>query len=203
MPVTIFIGENGAGKSTLLKAMCSKCNIHIWEGVPRVRYELNRFENKLPDALDIQWVNGSVPGSFFSPELFRNFSQLLDEWAVNSPGILEYFGGESLMTQSHGQSTMAYFRSMYQKKGLYFLDEPEAALSPKTQLDVLGLLNDISSSGNSQFIISTHSPILMSCRQAEIYSFDNQSIERIAFKDTPHYKVYKDFFMDDLRALLG
>ncbi len=194
MPVTIFIGENGAGKSTLLKAMCSKCKIHIWEGVPRVRYELNRFENKLPNALDIQWVNGSVPGSFFSPELFRNFSQLLDEWAVNSPGILEYFGGESLMTKSHGQSTMAYFRSMYQKKGLYFLDEPEAALSPKTQLDLLGLLNDISANGDAQFIISTHSPIIMSCRQAEIYSFDNHSIERINFKDTPHYKVYKDFF---------
>ncbi len=194
MPVTIFIGENGAGKSTLLKAMCNRCKIHIWEGVDRVRYELNRFENKLPNALDIQWVNGSVPGSFFSPELFRNFSQLLDEWAVNSPGILEYFGGESLMTQSHGQSTMAYFRSMYQKKGLYFLDEPEAALSPKTQLDLLGLLNDISANGNSQFIISTHSPILMSCRQAEIFSFDDHSIERIAFKETPHYKVYKDFF---------
>jgi predicted ATPase len=194
MPVTFFIGENGAGKSTLLKSICSKCRIHIWEGVPRVRYELNQFENKLPNALDIQWVNGSVPGSFFSPELFRNFSQLLDEWAVNSPGILEYFGGESLMTQSHGQSTMAYFKSMYQKKGLYFLDEPEAALSPKTQLDLLGLLNDISAKGDAQFIISTHSPIIMSCQEAEIFSFDNHLIERIAFKETPHYKVYKEFF---------
>jgi predicted ATPase len=194
MPVTFFIGENGAGKSTLLKSICSKCRIHIWEGVPRVRYELNQFENKLPNALDIQWVNGSVPGSFFSPELFRNFSQLLDEWAVNSPGILEYFGGESLMTKSHGQSTMAYFKSMYQKKGLYFLDEPEAALSPKTQLDLLGLLNDISAKGDAQFIISTHSPIIMSCQEAEIFSFDNHLIERIAFKETPHYKVYKEFF---------
>jgi predicted ATPase len=83
---------------------------------------------------------------------------------------------------------------MYQKKGLYFLDEPEAALSPKTQLDLLGLLNDISASGDSQFIISTHSPILMSCQQAEIYSFDDQSIERIAFTDTLHYRVYKEFF---------
>jgi len=194
MPVTVFIGENGAGKSTLLKAMCNRCNIHIWEGVSRVRYEQNRFEDKLPHALGVSWVNGSVPGSFFSPELFRNFSQLVDEWAVNSPGILEYFGGESLMTKSHGQSTMAYFRSMYQKKGLYFLDEPEAALSPKTQLDLLGLLNDISVKGDAQFIISTHSPILMSCREAEIYSFDNAQIEPINYKSTPHYNVYKQFF---------
>ncbi len=194
MPVTVFTGENGSGKSTLLKAMCSRCNIHIWEGVYRARYETNQFEDGLHHALDIHWVNGSVTSSFFSPELFRNFSQLLDEWAINSPGILEYYGGESLLTQSHGQSTMAYFRSMYHKKGLYFLDEPEAALSPKTQLDLLGLLNEMSAQGNAQFIISTHSPILMSCRQAEIYSFDNRSIERIAFKDTPHYKVYNEFF---------
>ena len=193
-PVTVFTGENGTGKSTLLKAMCCRCNIHIWEGVYRTRYEVNQFEDKLHHALDIQWVNGSVPGSFFSPELFRNFSQLVDEWAINSPGILEYYGGASLLTKSHGQSCMAYFKSMYNKKGLYFLDEPEAALSPKTQLDLLGLLNEMSIKGNAQFIISTHSPILMSCRQAELYSFDNNSIERIAFKDSPHYKVYNEFF---------
>jgi len=83
---------------------------------------------------------------------------------------------------------------MYQKKGLYLLDEPEAALSPRTQLDLLQLLNEISSKGDAQFIISTHSPILMSCQEAEIFSFDHQSVERIAFKDTTHYKVYKEFF---------
>ncbi len=193
-PVTVFTGENGTGKSTLLKAMCSRCNIHIWEGINRVRYEANAFEDKLQHALDIRWVNGRVPGSFFSPELFRNFSQLVDEWAVNSPDILEFYGGKSLLTLSHGQSTMAYFKSMYNRKGLFFLDEPEAALSPKTQLDLLELLNENSCNGDAQFIISTHSPILMSCRQAALFSFDNRSIERIDFKATSHYKVYNQFF---------
>ncbi len=193
-PVTIFTGENGTGKSTLLKALCIRCSIHIWEGVSRTRYEFNYYEDKLPNALDIQWANGKVTGSFFSPELFRNFSQLVDEWAVNSPGILEFYGGESLMSQSHGQSTMSYFKSMYHRKGLYFLDEPEAALSPKTQLDLLDLLNEKSGDGDAQFIISTHSPILMSCCQAELFSFDCDSIERIDFKDTSHYKVYEQFF---------
>lgn len=193
-PVTVFTGENGTGKSTLLKAICSRCRIHIWEGVSRVRYEINRFEDKLDRTLDIQWVNGSVPGSFFSPELFRNFSQLVDEWAANDPCILKFYGGKSLQTQSHGQSCMAYFKSIYTRRGLYFLDEPEAALSPKTQLDLLGLLNELSAKGDAQFIISTHSPIIMSCRQAEIFSFDNHSIERIDFKDTDHYRVYNDFF---------
>ncbi|MBC2716914.1 MAG: AAA family ATPase [Desulfobacteraceae bacterium] len=193
-PVTVFIGENGTGKSTLLKAICSRCHIHMWEGVYRRRFDENEYEDKLQHTIDIQWVNGMVPGSFFSPELFRNFSQLVDEWAVSSPGILEYYGGKSLLSLSHGQSTMAYFRSMYNRKGLFFLDEPEAALSPTTQLDLLELLNEKSSNGDTQFIISTHSPILMSCHEAELYSFDNRSIARIDFKETSHYKVYKQFF---------
>lgn len=198
-PVSVFTGENGTGKSTLLKAICLRCHIHIWEGIRRTRYESNIFEDKLQHVLDINWVDGPATGSFFSPELFRNFSQLVDEWAVNSPGILAYYGGESLLTKSHGQSTMSYFRSMYNKKGLYFLDEPEAALSPSTQLKLMDLFNEKSSGNESQFIISTHSPILMSCRQAEIFSFDHGTIRSVDLKDTSHYKVYHQFFMDSVK----
>jgi len=195
-PITVFTGENGTGKSTLLKALCRRCNIHIWEGMQRTKYNFNRYENMLQHALDIQWVDGSVPGSFFSPELFRNFSQLVDDWAISSPGMLEYYGGESLTDKSHGQSCMAYFKSIYKVKGLHFMDEPEAALSPKTQLDLLDVLIKMSVDGHAQFIISTHSPILMSCRQAELYSFDNDSIDHISYKETQHYKIYKKFFSD-------
>ncbi len=76
------------------------------------------------------------------------------------------------------------------------MDEPEAALSPKTQLDLLDVLIKMSVDGHAQFIISTHSPILMSCRQAELYSFDNDSIDHISYKETQHYKIYKKFFSD-------
>ncbi|MBT4290218.1 MAG: AAA family ATPase [Deltaproteobacteria bacterium] len=193
-PITIFTGENGSGKSTLLKALCRRCRIHIWEGVARSSYDGNQFEDMLVDTIDIKWLQGMVQGSFFSPELFRNYSHLVDEWAIGSPGILNHFGGSSLVTQSHGQSCMAYFKSIYKVKGIYFLDEPEAALSPKTQLDLLSLLTEISKQGHAQFIIATHSPILMSCNQAMLYSFDNDSIKPISYEETEHYKVYSAFF---------
>ena len=193
-PITIFTGENGSGKSTLLKALCRRCHIHIWEGIARTSYDNNQFEGMLVDTIDIKWIQGIVQGAFYSPELFRNYSHLVDEWAVGSPGILDHYGGSSLVTQSHGQSCMAYFRSIYKVKGIYFLDEPEAALSPKTQLELLELLTEISKQGHAQFIIATHSPILMSCSQAGLYSFDGDSIQPISYEETEHYKVYTAFF---------
>jgi predicted ATPase len=198
-PVTLFVGENGSGKSTLLQALCRRCNIHIWEGMYRARVKSSPYESMLPSTLNIDWANGPVPGSFFSPELFRNFSQLVEEWSVRSPDLLDYFGGRSLVTQSHGQSCMAYFRSIYRVKGLHFLDEPEAALSPKTQLELRAVLNELSCTGHAQFIISTHSPILMSLERATLYSFGQEGISPTTYQATEHYKVYKEFFavLDD------
>ncbi|MFC1515723.1 AAA family ATPase [Thermodesulfobacteriota bacterium] len=192
-PVSFFVGENGTGKSTLLRAICRKCDIHIWEGVARRRYDVNPYEGELHTAIDVRWTNGAVPGSFFASELFKNFAQLIDEWAVANPGQLEYFGGKSLLTQSHGQSLMSFFRSRYQIKGLYLLDEPETALSPKTQLELLGLLKEMSRAGHAQFVIATHSPILMACPGARIYSFDGIPIREMDYKETAHFKIYHSF----------
>ena len=195
-PVTIFAGENGSGKTTLLSALCRRCNVYIWEGGSRQRVRSNPYEKMLDRALAVEWANGSVPGSFFSPELFRHFSQLVDEWASASPELLDYFGGSSLVTQSHGQSCMAYFKSRFKVKGIHFLDEPEAALSPASQLAFLSLLSEMSDAGHAQFIISTHSPILMSCPRATVYSFDGDRITRIPFEETEHYRVYRKFFSE-------
>ena len=193
-PVTLFVGENGTGKSTVLQAVCRRCNIHIWEGAYRARTQSSPYEHRLPEAVDVRWADGPVPGSFFSPELFRNFSQLVEEWSLRSPDLLDYFGGKSLVSQSHGQSCMAYFRSIYKVKGLHFLDEPEAALSPKTQLALVALLDELSRAGHAQFIISTHSPILMSLGQATLYCFDQEAIRQTTYHETEHYQVYKGFF---------
>lgn len=193
-PVTIFAGENGTGKSTLLTALCRKCNIYMWEGEYRRRCTNNPYENMLDSALDIEWLDDSVPGSFFSPELFRHFSQLVDEWAESSPGLLDYFGGKSLLIQSHGQSCLSYFKARFKIKGIHFLDEPEAALSPASQVEFVKVITEMGEAGIAQFFISTHSPIIMSCKQAAIYSFDKIPVELISYRDTSHYRIYKDFF---------
>lgn len=200
-PVTFFVGENGTGKSTLLEAICLKCGIYIWEGMERRRFEINPHEKELHKAIDIQWNNGPVPGSFFASEIFRNFVQLLDEWAAADPKLLRYFGGRSLMTQSHGQSFMSFFKARYQIKGLYLLDEPETALSPKSQLDFLKLLHEMGLAGHAQFIIASHSPILMACPGAKIYSFDDIPVRQIDYNDTDHYRIYKTFMMNPSQYL--
>jgi predicted ATPase len=191
--VTFFVGENGTGKSTLLEALAVRCGIHIWRGLERSRYEINPYERELYKYITVEWTDGFVPGSFFASEIFRNFAESLDEWAAADPGILQYFGGKSLVTQSHGQSLMSFFRSRFRIKGLYFLDEPETALSPKTQLGFLKILADMSEAEHAQFIIATHSPIILACPGAKIYSFDTIPVTQIGYEKTEHYRIYKEF----------
>ncbi|MBN2063077.1 MAG: AAA family ATPase [Deltaproteobacteria bacterium] len=194
--VTFFVGENGSGKSTLLKAIANRCGIHIWRTEINTRIEKSPYEEELYKFLSIKWQNGSVPGSFFGSEVFKDFAQYLDEWAVTDPRILDYFGGKSLLAQSHGQSIMSLFRARYRIKGLYLMDEPETALSPKSQIELLRVIIEMSNAGHAQFIIATHSPLLMACPEAEILSFDNGSLKQVNYEETEHYRIYKQFMED-------
>ncbi|MFO7784067.1 MAG: AAA family ATPase [Thermodesulfobacteriota bacterium] len=200
-PVTLFAGENGSGKSTLLRAIANRCGIHIWKTIETSRFEINPYEQLLWRFIDVEWTGDYVSGSFFSSEMFYDFARNLDEWAVSDPGTLRYFGGKSLMTQSHGQSLMSFFEARYRIKGLYLMDEPETALSPRTQLDLLNLLEETGKAGHAQFIVATHSPILLACSGATIYSFDQIPIDEIAYEDTEHYRVYRDFMKKMERKL--
>lgn len=192
-PITLFCGENGTGKSTLLKAAAVRCGIHIWQDNTVRRHTPNPYEEDLYKTITVQWADGPVPGSFFGSQIFSDFSRILEEWAVNDVKMLDYFGGHSLVTQSHGQSLMAYFQSRYSIRGIYFLDEPETALSPASLIELLNLLIKASHQGHAQFIIATHSPLLLACPQSRIYSFDRPVIEPIDYKDTAYYKIYKTF----------
>ena len=195
-PVTFFVGENGTGKSTFLEALALASNIHIWRKCDGVRYQVNRYEKELYRYITVTWANGKVPGSYFGSEIFNDFRRILDSWASSDPGQLDYFGGKSLITQSHGQSIMSYFRSCYSRKGIYFLDEPETALSPQSQLELMDILHEYGKSGQAQFIIATHSPILLAYENAKIFSFDCSPVSAIAYRDTAHYKIYKRFLLD-------
>jgi predicted ATPase len=200
-PITFFVGENGTGKSTLLEAVSLRSGIHIWKGLERTRCTSNPYECALYRFIDCDWTDGSVPGSFFGSSTFRNFATLLDELASMDPGLLDYFGGKSLLTQSHGQSLMSFFRSRYTIKGLYLLDEPETALSPKTQLLFLDLLTNMSLAGHAQFIIATHSPILLACPGSVIYSFDHVPARRLNYDETDHFRIYKEFMANPGRVV--
>ncbi|HSH70945.1 MAG TPA: AAA family ATPase [Deferrisomatales bacterium] len=200
--VTFFAGENGSGKTTFLEAVAQRCGTHIWRTPEGRRVERNPFEKTLHRHLETQWVDGPVPASFFSSQSHRDFSLTVENWAAADPGQLVCFGGRSLVTQSHGQSVMAFFRSRYRLKGLYFLDEPETALSPRKQVELLHLLQEMAARGHAQFLIATHSPILLACPGATIYSFDRAPLAPIEYEATEYYRIYRDF-LNDRAAFLG
>jgi len=202
-PVTFFAGENGTGKSTLLKAVCRKCDIYIWEDTERARYRPGSYEEELHNYIDIEWFNSSVPGSFFGSQIFHDFARFLDGWARATPAVLDYFGGNSLLSQSHGESIISFFSNRYKIKGLYFIDEPETALSPKSQLELLKILKKMGEAGHAQFIIATHSPILLACPGAVIYSFDEIPVRPISYEDTEYFQVYRDFLNNRDKYLEG
>ena len=195
-PITFFAGENGTGKSTLLQAMAIRCQVHVWQNNDRCSLEANPYEGLLYRYMEVEWVGGPVAGSYFSSALFHHFAQNLDEWAASDPRILDYFGGKSLNALSHGQSLMSFFRSRYQIKGLYLLDEPETALSPRSELEFLRLLREMGEMGHAQFVIATHSPILMACPGARIFTFDKIPLKTLEYEETEHFRVYHAFMAD-------
>jgi predicted ATPase len=187
-PITLFVGENGTGKSTLLRAICRTCGIHIWEGEPRRRYSRSPYEDNLHNYMEAIWSHSNVPGSYFSSDIFRDFAVALDEFAAADP--------------SHGQSLLSYFSSRYSIRGLYLLDEPETALSPASQVKLIKIINEAAARGDTQFIIASHSPIVLACPGAVIYSFDEVPPKVAEYEETEYYKVYKEF-MENRGKFLG
>jgi predicted ATPase len=195
-PVAFFLGENGSGKSTLLEAIARRCGLHVWDRPRRHLSHNNPFETRLKDFVTTTWTNGSVPGSLFRAETFRDLSDFFDDVALCDPGRLEYHGGRILNTLSHGEGILSYLSHRLRAKGIYFLDEPEAALSPTSQIEFLNLLRQIEAAGQAQLIIATHSPILLAYPGAQIFSFEPDRIRQVAYRDTGHFRLYHQFMRD-------
>ena len=188
--VTFFVGENGSGKSTLLEAIADKCDFNTAGGGRNNYYDVHASQAALGEYIRLSWLPKLTNGFFLRAESFYHFASHID--AVGA----EAYGGQSLHAQSHGESFFSLFSNRFNSKGIYLLDEPEAALSPQRQLAFLKLMHDLVHTEGSQFIIATHSPILLGYPGATILSFDDHQIKEIDYEMTDHYQITK-YFLDN------
>ena len=196
-PITFLVGKNGSGKSALLDAIARKTGLLPWGGTKTHRVHENPFETQLANYISVDLEKRHSYGFHFRAEAFFNFACSLDDIILDDPARDNYFGGKSLNVISHGESFLAFFRSYnFQLAGLYLLDEPEAALSPQNQLEFVQVLLDSIRNGDKQYIVATHSPIIMGCPGATILNFDAPIVEQVEFTRTTHYEFYRDFLND-------
>ena len=201
--MTYFIGENGSGKSTLLEAIAVSLGFNAEGGTKNFSFGTRRSHSELHEYLRVaKGVRRPRDGFFLRAESFFNVAteiERLDD-EPGGPPIINSYGGRSLHEQSHGESFLALMTERFGGQGLYILDEPEAALSPQRQLAVLSRIHDLILD-NSQFIIATHSPILMAYPDACIYQCGNGGVSQVAYEDTEHFQVTRDFLSNPQRML--
>jgi predicted ATPase len=200
--VTFFVGENGSGKSTLLEALAVSLGFNAEGGSKNFRFGTRQSHSELHEYLRVaKGIKRPSDGFFLRAESFFNVAteiERLDE--DGGPGLIGAYGGRSLHEQSHGESFLALIAERFRGKGLYILDEPEAALSPQRQLVVLSRIHDLIGL-DSQFVIATHSPILMAYPDAWIYQCGQDGVSRVAYEETEHFQVTRDFLANPERML--
>lgn len=206
--VTFLVGENGSGKSTLLEAIAVGMGFNAEGGSRNFNFATRASHSSLHEHLRlVRGIERPRDGFFLRAESFYNVSteiERLDE-VPNGTLMRAYGGGRSLHDQSHGEAFLSLFMNRFRKDSFYVLDEPEAALSPHRQLALLSRLHDLVGE-RCQFVIATHSPILMAYPNATIYACGEHGIHPIAYEDTEHYRVTRDFLANParmLRVLMG
>ena len=202
--ITFFVGENGTGKSTLLEAIAVAYGFNPEGGT--LNYRFSTFEDVSELENVIRLVKGYRKAGqnanyFFRAESFFNVASKAEDYRAGTPKEAYYsmYGGKSLHEQSHGESFLAYFQS-FNKNGLYLMDEPEAALSPQRQLTLLIHIVKMAKAG-AQFIIASHSPILLGTPDADIISFDEGKIHRCQYEETESYYITQMFINNRNRLL--
>lgn len=189
--VTFFVGENGTGKSTLLEAIAVAYGFNAEGGTKNFNFSTNSTHSELCDYLTISKSKYAKDGFFLRAESFYNVATNIDELDKEA-SLLQSYGGISLHKQSHGESFLSLVHNRFGGNGVYILDEPEAALSPSRLLTLIAEIDRLVKN-NSQFIIATHSPILMAFPGAQIYQLTEDGIETVSYKQTEHYQLTKRF----------
>lgn len=194
--VTFFVGENGSGKSTLLEAIAVNCGFNAEGGTKNFCFSSKETHSDLYKYITVvKSINRPKDGFFLRAESFYNVAteiEILDKDAWGGNRIVDSYGGRSLHCMSHGESFMALMTNRFSGHGLYILDEPEAALSPIKQMAMLSVINELVKK-KSQFIIATHSPILMAYPDADIYVIDDDDIVKTPYKKTDNYMITRKF----------
>lgn len=201
--VTFFVGENGSGKSTLLEAIAVASGFNAEGGTKNFSFSSRDTHSELYEHITISRERFAKDGFFLRAESLYNAASYIDEadeQKTTAPPIIDSYGGISLHKQSHGESFIAIVKNRFGGKGLYILDEPEAALSPMRLMELLVYI-DKNVKDDSQFIIATHSPILMSYPDAEILEFSQEGIKSVDYKQTEHFKITKRFIENPEKML--
>lgn len=189
-PVTFFVGENGVGKSTFIEAIATSLGLSAEGGTQNFRFETKNTTSKLSEYMHVLTFNKPKTKFFLRSESFYNFSTEVQR-LVEDDGFTSLYNsyGGNLHECSHGESYIKLVQNRFTDNGLYILDEPEAALSPQRQMSLLCLIDDLVKHG-SQFIIATHSPILISYRDGKILDLNN-NFKEVKYQDTDIYHTYK------------
>ena len=195
-PVTILVGENGTGKSTLVEAIAALAGYDEAGGGKGYRavdhsQAIDQSGAALADALRAGWLPKVTAGWFFRAETFFSVARYLDEAARTGGGAAPDF-----LSWSHGEGFVRFFEERMSGQGIYFMDEPESALSPRRQLDLLRILRRIQESERSQVIMATHSPILMAVPGAQLLEVTRHGLVQRDYRDRAHFRLYQSFTAD-------
>ncbi|UDL91159.1 AAA family ATPase [Mesorhizobium sp. PAMC28654] len=197
-PITIIVGENGTGKSTLLEAIGALAGYDEAGGGKGYRpvdhsSAIDKSGAALADTLRAHWLPKVTAGWFFRAESFYSVARYLDQAALDSGGAPPDF-----LSWSHGEGFIRFFEERCSRQGIYILDEPESALSPSRQIELLKMLGRMDRSGTAQVIMATHSPLLMACPGARLFRISRFGLDLTDFQDTDHFRMFRDFCIDPL-----
>lgn len=195
-PITIIVGENGTGKSTLLEAIGALAGYDEaggGKGYSPVDHSraIDKSGAGLVNSFRCHWLPKVTAGWFFRAESFYSVARYLDEAARESGGTPPDF-----LSWSHGEGFIRFFEERCRRQGIYILDEPESALSPSRQIELLKMLRRMDQSGTAQVIMATHSPLLMACPGARLFRISRVGLDPTDFSDTDHFRMMRDFCTD-------